>query len=117
MSGSDDELDELREERLRELQDRQGEGDAAAQAEAQQEAQAQADAQKQAVLRQALTDGARKRLNSVRMSKPDLAERVEQQIVALGRSGRIQDQLDEEQMKSLLRELKPESKSFDIQRR
>ena len=117
MSGSDDELDELREERLRELQERQGEGDAAGQAEAQQEAQAQAEAQKQAVLRQALTDGARKRLNSVRMSKPQFAEQVEQQLVAIAQSGRLGDRIDEEQMRQLLSEMSPESKSFDIKRR
>ena len=117
MSGSDDELDELREERLRELQERQGEGDAAGQAEAQQEAQAQAEAQKQAVLRQALTDGARKRLNSVRMSKPQFAEQVEQQLVAIAQSGRLGDRIDEEQMRQLLSEMSPDSKSFDIKHR
>ena len=117
MSGSDDELDELREERLRELQERQGEGEAAAQAEAQQEAQAQAEAQKQAVLRQALTDGARKRLNSVRMSKPQFAEQVEQQLVAIAQSGRLGDRIDEEQMRQLLSEMSPDSKSFDIKHR
>lgn len=117
MSGRDDELDELREERLRELQERQAEGDAAGQAEAQQEAQAQADAQKQAILRQALTDGARKRLNSVRMSKPQFAEQVEQQLVAIAQSGRLGDRIDEDQMRQLLSEMSPDSKSFDIKHR
>jgi len=117
MSENPDEerLEELRQQRMEELKEQQQGGGEAA--EAQQQAAQQAEQQKQALLRQYLSDGARRRLNSVRMSKPDLAEQVEQQIVALGRSGRIQDQLDEEQMKSLLRELKPESKSFDIQRR
>ena len=117
MSGRDDELDELREERLKELQEQQGGGDAEAQAEAQQEAQAQADAQKQAILRQALTDGARKRLNSVRMSKPDFADQVEQQLVAIAQSGRLGDRIDEEQMRQLLQEMSPSSKSFDIKHR
>ena len=117
MSGRDDELDELREERLKELQEQQGGGDAEAQAEAQQEAQAQADAQKQAILRQALTDGARKRLNSVRMSKPQFAEQVEQQLVAIAQSGRLGDRIDEEQMRQLLSEMSPDSKSFDIKHR
>ena len=117
MSGSEDELDELREERLKELQEQQqGGGDGAAQAEAQ-EAQAQADAQKQAILRQALTDGARKRLNSVRMSKPDFADQVEQQLVALAQSGRLGDRIDEDQMRELLSEMSPSSKSFDIKHR
>jgi programmed cell death protein 5 len=69
------------------------------------------------MLKQHLTDGARQRLNAVQMSKPQFAEKVEQQIVALAQSGRIQDRIDEDQMKALLKELQPESKSFDIQRR
>jgi len=117
MSGRDDELEELREERLQELQEQQGGGDAAAQAEAQEEAQAQAEAQKQALLRQYLTDGARKRLNSVRMSKPDFADQVEQQMLALAQSGRLGDRIDEDQMRQLLQEMSPDSKSFDIKHR
>ena len=122
MSGSrdpDDRLDELRQERLEELQDRQQsqeEGDAAAQ-EAAEQRQQQAEAQKKAMLRKFLTDGARKRLNSVRMSKPDFAEQVERQVLGLAQSGRIQGKIDEEQMKQLLKELTPESQRFDIKRR
>lgn len=118
MSGRDDEIDELREDRLEELQERaQQEGGAQEQAEAQQEARQQAEAQKQAILRQYLTDGARKRLNSVRMSKPDFADQVEQQMIALAQSGRLGDKIDEEQMKELLRELSPDSQSYNIRRR
>ena len=115
MSGdpSDEELEELRKQKMEQLKDQQGEGDA----EAQQAAQEQAEAQRKAILRQNLTDGARKRLNTVKMSKPDVGEQVEQQIVALARSGRLGDQIDEEQMKQLLSELTPDSKSFDIKRR
>jgi len=115
MSGdpSEEELDELRKKKMEQLKEQQGEGDA----EAQQAAQEQAEAQKKAVLRQHLTDGARKRLNTVKMSKPDVGEQVEQQIVALARSGRVGDTIDEEQMKQLLSELTPDSKSFDIKRR
>ena len=113
MSGSpdDERLEELRKQKMEELQDQQG------QEEAQQQAQQQADAQKQALLRQHLTDGARKRLNSVRMSKPQFAEQVERQVVALAQSGRIADKIDEDKMKEMLRELKPDKKSFNIRRR
>jgi len=117
MSGNpdDDRLEKLREEKLQELKEQQAGGQE--QAEAQQAAQEQAEAQKEALWRQHLTDGARQRLNAVQMSKPEFAEQVERQIVALAQSGRIQDRIDEEQMKSLLKELQPESKSFDIRRR
>lgn len=117
MSGNEDELNELREERLEELRDQQQQQSPAEQQETQEQAQQQAEAQKQAILRQYLTDGARKRLNSVRMSKPDFADKVEQQMIALAQSGRIGDKIDEDQMKELLSELSPDSKSFNIRRR
>jgi len=119
MSGNpdDDRLEELREKKMQQLRD-QAEGQGGGSNEAAQEAaREQAEAKQDAMLKQYLTDGARQRLNAVEMSKPDFAESVKKQVVALAQSGRIQDRIDEEQMKDLLRELQPESKSFDIRRR
>jgi len=115
MSDSQDDLDKLREEKMQELRERkQGqEGDP----EAQEARKQQAEAQKKALLRQHLTDGARKRLNSVKMSKPEFAEQAEQQILALAQRGQINGKIDEEKMKALLKELKPDSKSFNVRRR
>jgi programmed cell death protein 5 len=117
MSGdqSDEELQRLREEKMEELKEKQAGGEE--QQEAMEAQREQAEAQKKAILRQHLTDGARKRLNTVKMSKPDVGEQIEQQVVALAQSGRVGDKIDEEQMKELLRELTPDSKSFDIKRR
>jgi programmed cell death protein 5 len=116
MSGdpSEEELEQLRQEKMEQIKEQQGGEDQQEAMEAQRE---QAEAQKKAVLRQNLTDGARKRLNTVKMSKPDVGEQVEQQIVALAQSGRIQQKIDEDQMKELLQELTPDSKSFNIRRR
>jgi len=99
---------------MEELRERQ-QGDA--EEEAAQRQQQEAEAQKQAILRQYLTDGARKRLNTVKMSRPEHGEQVEQQIIALAQSGRLGDQIDEGQMKEILSEMSPDSKSFDIRRR
>ncbi|WP_049979798.1 DNA-binding protein [Halolamina rubra] len=116
MSGNPDEdrLEELRQERLEELQDQAG-GEEAQQAAKEQQERAQA--QQDALLKQHLTDDARQRLNAVEMSKPEFAQKVKQQVTALAQSGRIQGQIDEEKMKQILREMKPEEKSFDIRRR
>lgn len=115
MSGdqSDEELEQLRQERMEQLKD-QAEQDDGQGGQGQQQ---QAEAQKQALLRQHLTDGARKRLNTVKMSKPEVGEQVERQVVALAQSGRIRDTIDEQKMKQLLQEITPDSKSFDIKRR
>lgn len=116
MSGepSEDELERIREQKRKQLEER---GESEEQKEAMEAQRQQAEAQKKAVLRQHLTDGARKRLNTVKMSKPDIGEQVEQQVVALAQSGRIQDKIDEDKMKQILKELTPDSKSFDIKRR
>jgi len=118
MSGNpdDERLEELREQKRQELQERaqQGGGDAQQQQEA---AREQAEAQQEAVLKQHLTDDARQRLNAVEMSKPQFAKKVKKQVAALAQSGRVQGRIDEEQMKELLRELQPEQQSFDIHHR
>ena len=111
----DERLEELREKKMQELQDRAESG--GADEEAQQAAQERAEAQQEAILKQHLTDGARQRLNAVEMSKPQFAKQVKQQVATLAQSGRVQGRIDEEQMKDLLRELQPEKKSFDIRRR
>lgn len=115
MSGdpNEEELQKLREEKMEQLKEEQGGADE----EAMEAQRQQAEAQKKAVLRQHLTDDARKRLNTVKMSKPDVGEKVEQQLVALAQSGRVQGKIDDEKMKQLLSELTPDSKSFDIRRR
>jgi len=111
-NGQDDEeLDELRQERMEELKEQQEQG------EAQENARQQAEAQKKAILRQHLTDDARQRLNTVKMSKPQFGEQVEQQVIAIARSGRLNGQIDDEKMRQLLQELKPDKQSFDIKRR
>ena len=115
MSGepSEDELERIREQKKEQLREQAQ----AQESEAMEAQRQQAEAQKQAILRQHLTDGARTRLNTVKMSKPPAGEQVEQQVVALAQSGRLQYKIDEDQMKGLLRELTPDSKSFDIRRR
>ncbi|ERH00159.1 MAG: DNA-binding protein [Haloquadratum sp. J07HQX50] len=121
MSGSpnDDRLEELREQRLQELRDEKGQqqGGQRQQEAAQEAAREQAEAKQEALLKQHLTDDARQRLSAIEMSKPDFAEKVKQQLVALAQSGRIQDRIDEDQMRELLQELKPDSNSYNIRRR
>ncbi|WP_330632735.1 DNA-binding protein [Halocatena halophila] len=112
---SEDELEELRQKKMEQLKEQQESQDV--DEEAMQAQQEQAEAQKKAILRQSLTDGARKRLNTVKMSKPEHGEQIERQIVALAQSGRVQGKIDEEQMKQLLSELTPDSKSFNIRHR
>ena len=113
--NDDERLDELREKRREQLKQQAGqeEGDG----EAQQAAQERAEAQQEAMLKQHLTDGARQRLNAVEMSKPQFAEQAKKQVLAVAQSGRIDGKIDEDQMKRLLKELKPDDSGFNVRRR
>lgn len=104
--ADEDELERLREKKMKEMQEREGK-------EAQEQKQ-RAEAQKKAVLRQSLEPEARERIQALRMAKPQFAEQVERQVVALAQSGRLQGKIDEEQMKQILKELQPDSDDYDI---
>lgn len=104
--ADEDELERLREEKMKKMQERDSE-------EAQEQKQ-RAEAQKKAVLRKSLEPEARERLQALRMAKPQFAEQVERQVVALAQSGRLQGKIDEKQMKQILKELQPDDDDYDI---
>lgn len=104
--ADEDELERLREEKMKKMQEGEGE-------EAQEQKQ-RAEAQKKAVLRKSLEPEARERLQALRMAKPQFAEQVERQVVALAQSGRLQGKIDEAQMKQILKELQPDNDDYDI---
>ncbi|MDZ7688511.1 MAG: DNA-binding protein [Halobacteriales archaeon] len=104
--ADEDELERLREEKMKELQERES-GEA-------QEQKQRAEAQKKAVLRKSLEPEARERIQALRMAKPQFAEQVERQVVALAQSGRLQGKIDDDQMKQILKELQPDSDDYDI---
>lgn len=107
----DDELEEIRRRKLEQIQHQQAE---AAQQEA---ARAEYEAKKQSVLRQVLTPEARERLNTLRMTKPDLVASVEAQLVSLAQSGRLQAKIDDQKLKALLLQLQPKKRDMQIVRK
>ncbi|HJK13162.1 MAG TPA: DNA-binding protein, partial [Methanocorpusculum sp.] len=89
----DDELAELRRQRMMQLQQQQ----MAEQEQAQRQQQMQA--QIQSVLMQVMEPEARERLNTIKLTKPEFAAAVEQQIVALAQSGRLRQKITDDQLK------------------
>jgi programmed cell death protein 5 len=73
--------------------------------EAMKQQREEAEMQKEALLKQNLEEGARKRLNTVQMAKPEFGEQVEQQMLQLIQSGQIDHKITEQQMKEILEEL------------
>ncbi|WOF15765.1 DNA-binding protein [Methanoplanus sp. FWC-SCC4] len=110
----DEELANIRKKRMEELQRQQmNQGSM----EEEMQRQKQAEAQLHLVLMQILEPEARERLNTIKMTKPEFAKAVEQQLVMLAQSGRLNNRISDEQLKHLLRQLVPEKKDYNITRR
>ncbi|HVP94464.1 MAG TPA: DNA-binding protein [Methanoregulaceae archaeon] len=107
----DDELAEIRRKRLAQLQQHQSDQQDEA------ERQRQLDAQIHLVLMQIMEPEARERLNTIKLTKPDFAKAVEQQLVLLAQSGRLKSKITDQQFKDLLRQLTPTKKEFRISRK
>ncbi|WP_042698026.1 DNA-binding protein [Methanocorpusculum bavaricum] len=106
----DDELAEIRRQRMMQMQQQQMvEQD-------QIQRQQQMQAQIQSVLMQVMEPEARERLNTIRLTKPEFASSVEQQIVSLAQSGRLRNKITDEQLRQLLTQIVPQKKEFNIRR-
>jgi programmed cell death protein 5 len=116
--GEDSELAELRRRRMRQIQDMQVSDATNSQAYAAQEAEMQRrDQERSEILRRILTTEARERLARIRLAKPDVASAVEQQLIALAASGRIQRAIDDATLRALLERIAPERREIKITRR
>jgi programmed cell death protein 5 len=116
--SEDPELAELRRRRARQIQEMQGADLANSQMAAAQEAELQRrESERTEVLRRILTPDARERLARIRLAKPDVASSVEQQLIALAASGRIQRAVDDATLRALLERIAPDRREIKITRR
>lgn len=110
----DDELAELRRRRLEQMQRQAMEQQAMEEELARQQ---QMESQIRTVLMEILEPEARERLNTIKLTRPDFARGVEEQLVMLAQSGRIRQRISDEQLKTILVQLTPSKKDFRITRK
>ncbi|MGC8497676.1 MAG: DNA-binding protein [Thermoplasmata archaeon] len=106
----DKELEELRKKKLAQMMSQQQGSEA-------QEEEKRERAQRAEILRAILTPEARERLTNVRLVKPELVENVENQLIYLAQSGRLNHMITDGELKSLLLKLTEKSRDIKIERR
>jgi len=110
----DEELERLRRKRLQELQQEEE----LQQSLEDQEAQKQEfEEQKKQILRTILTPKAKERLTNIKLSRPQIAEQIENQLIALAQSGRLNQKINDDQLRQLLARLIPKKRDINIERR
>jgi programmed cell death protein 5 len=107
---SEDELEELRKRKLLDLKRRLAEEQQRAQV------QQQVEMQKQAVLRRILTPDARRRLNNIKMVRPEFASQLELQLIQIAQQGRANIPITDEQLKEILIRLQSHRREPKIRR-
>ena len=110
----DDELAELRRRKMEQMQ-RQAMDQQAMEDEV--ERQRQIESQIRVVLMEILEPEARERLNTIKLTRPEFAKAVEQQLVVLAQSGRVRQRITDDQLKALLTQLTPSKKESRITRK
>jgi len=110
----DPELEQLRKKKLAEIQRQQHEQ--AGQQAAAEEQRRQIEDQRQSILRSVLTSQARERLGTVKIAYPDVAKLVEDQLISLASSGRLDKKIDEDDLRAILRKLAPRRREINIER-
>lgn len=112
MGGEEDrELAEIRRRKLAEIQQQQQyQEQAARQAEV-------VEAQRQQILRGILTPEARERLGRLKIAYPDIAGEVEDRIIVLAQSGRLNTVIDDATLKEILSRVAPSRREITIQRK
>ncbi|XP_022912617.1 programmed cell death protein 5 [Onthophagus taurus] len=118
---SDPELEEIRKQRLAQMQSQFNAGDGSNQ-KVQEEKAKQIEDMKNSILSQILDQPARARLNTLMLGKPEKGKMVESMLVQMAQSGQIRNKIGEKDLVGLLESVNsqlPQNKStvkFDRRR-
>jgi len=107
MSGEDEELERIRQQKMAEMQARAAE----------EQARRQREMERAAVMRVILTPEARQRLNNLKLVRPDVAERVEAYLIQAAQAGQLNPPVDDTTLKVILDRILPRKRETRIERR
>ncbi|MBO8179503.1 MAG: DNA-binding protein [Archaeoglobus sp.] len=107
-----DDLEEIRRRKLMELQ-KQKELEELQK----EEMRRQVEAQKKAILRAILEPEAKERLSRLKLAHPEIAEAVENQLIYLAQSGRIQSRITDKMLVEILKRAQPKKRETRIIRK
>ncbi|KXA95731.1 hypothetical protein AKJ65_00950 [candidate division MSBL1 archaeon SCGC-AAA259E19] len=106
-----EDIDKIKERKLRELKSQMESG------KEEEKKREELEKQKKQLLRKILTSEARSRLANLRMARPEFTERVELQLIQIARTGRIDLPINDDQLQRILKKLQQNKKSINIERR
>ena len=110
----DEELEKLKRKKLLELQQQRQFEDSIGEQEEQQQ---DLENKKKMILRAILTSKAKERLGNIKISRPEIAENLENQLIMLAQSGRLESKINDTQLKSILQKVIPKKRDINIRRR
>lgn len=115
-------LDEIRRKRMAELQRQQAINANSAQQQAhqqlqQQQMQKEMEAQMKQIIVQIMTPEARNRLANLKLTKPELVQQIELQLIQSAQAGSLRGKVTDEQLKVLLREISSRKRDIRITRK
>lgn len=110
----DEELENLRKKRLKELQQQAALQESLEEQESQRQ---EFEQQKKRILRAILDATARERLARIKIARPEIAESIENQLIMLAQNGKLKNKINDEQLRLLLAKIIPKKRDIKIRRR
>ena len=110
----DEELEKLRRKKLLELQRQSQLQESLEDQEIQEK---EFEEKKKRILRGILTTQAKERLGRIKVARPEMAETIENQLIVLAQSGRLESKINDEQLRMLLSRIIPKKRDIKIRRK